>query len=562
MKKRIISLLLVLLLLFALMPVSSAAVATPSVTAQAAVVMDFATGELLFSRDPDTLRAPASMTKIMTAFIVYEEIAAGRLTLDTMVPISTHASNFERNAWPGHLVIAAGGYYSVETLLRLIMLPSHNAGCVAFAEFISGSEAAFVVRMNEEAARLGMDAVYENSHGLWGNRKSAHSVAILLRAFIQDHPDILRITSMRTMNFKGATVNNTNRILSAPHIDGFKTGTTAAAGPCLASTASRDGQRVIAVTMNSTNNDHRFWDSERLLDFGLAELEHQASLIENLTAGVTADVSAVRRNTNFNLTAQLSGVAGSVVLPGGGWIINGATEHTFGPFSTGNQQSFTLGPIRILEDLPSLAIEFFIDLPNGGRVSATLGLPVSDAPPALFWDIDSHWSEDYVERAVAQELFLGFADGSFAPDQHMTRGQFVLVLGRLARGMGIEITSDQPTPFYDVEPWFADELSWAFELDIVRGVSETQFGTDRTITRQEAATLLYRFKVHYDIHLPGDLPPTFSDDAAISDWAVDAVVAAARTGLIVGHADGRFAPHGTATRAQVAVIFLRLLDRL
>ncbi|MCL2588560.1 MAG: stalk domain-containing protein [Oscillospiraceae bacterium] len=271
---RILCALLIIACIFTIVPATASAV---NITAQAAVVLDFETGEVLFERDPHTRRPPASMTKIMTAYIVYEEIAAGRLTLDTMIPISHHASHFARDAWPGHLILASGGHYSVETLLRLIMLPSHNGACVALAEYISGSEAAFVERMNAEAERLGMNAIYENSHGLWANSKSAYATAILLRDFITNHPDILRISGMRSFTFKGATVNNTNRILSEPHIDGFKTGTTAAAGPCLASTAYRNGQRVVVVTMNSSNNDNRFNDSLRLLDFGLEEAARRAA---------------------------------------------------------------------------------------------------------------------------------------------------------------------------------------------------------------------------------------------------------------------------------------------
>jgi len=276
--KKTIPLLCALLLCVSLFTVATpSAQAAPVITAQAAVVLDFETGEILFERNMHVSRPPASMTKIMTAYIVFEEIAAGNLTLDTYIPISHHASHFARDAWPGHLILTAGHYYSVETLLRLIMLPSHNGACIALAEYISGSEEAFVVRMNQAAERLGMDAVYENSHGLWGNSKSAYATAILLRDFITNHPDILRISSMRSFTFKGATVNNTNRILSETHIDGFKTGTTAAAGPCLASTAYRDGQRVIVVTMASSNNDNRFLDSQRLLNFGLEEAARRAA---------------------------------------------------------------------------------------------------------------------------------------------------------------------------------------------------------------------------------------------------------------------------------------------
>ena len=278
--KRIVSTVLVLLLVIGIASAGNHAAAAPHVTARSAVVMDYETGEFLFERDADTLRSPASMTKNMTAFIVYEEIAAGNLTFETMIPVSRNAANISRSYDWGGRYINAGQYHSVETMLRLIMLPSHNGASVAMAEYISGTEAAFVQRMNDTAYRLGMSAHFNDSFGL-DNLVTARSMAILVHTFIRDFPDILRITGMRSFAFGGGTAPNTNLLLRSEGAffysgaDGFKTGTSAAAGHCFSGTAYRDGRRIITVVMNASGDAGRYGDTIRMLDFGFAESERR-----------------------------------------------------------------------------------------------------------------------------------------------------------------------------------------------------------------------------------------------------------------------------------------------
>jgi len=290
--------------LFILLSVSWTSVvrADLQVSSQAAVVIDFETGEVLFERDAYTRRAPASMTKVQTAFIVYEEIAAGNLSMNTMVRASRNAAQtpFER-------IIRAGTYYSVDTLLHLIMLPSSNGASVALAEHVSGSEGAFVARMNETARSIGLDASFRNSHGLDPNYITAHSMAMLVREFIQRHPDILRITSARSYSLDGVARGNTNRLIQNgaqhyPGADGFKTGFTNRSGSCVVSTAYRDGRRVIAVAMNAPNRDVRDRDSKAMLDFGFAELARRK-------------VNVVLDGTPLEFDVQPRLMNGSAMLP-------------------------------------------------------------------------------------------------------------------------------------------------------------------------------------------------------------------------------------------------------
>ena len=248
----------------------------PNLRAYAAVVIDFDTGELLFERNAHAPRAPASMTKIMTAFIIYEEIESGRLTLDTLVPISQNAARVSRSYQGVYFPLSYGIYHTVDSLLHLMMLPSSNGACVALAEFVSGSEDAFVIRMNDTAERLGMWAEFQNAHGAVDrdHLTNAYSIGRLVREFIYRYPDILRITGQNNYTFLGRNINNTNLLLSRRPFfgaDGFKTGTTAAAGFNLSSTAYRDGRRIIAVVMGAPSNAHRYDNSIALLEFGFAQ---------------------------------------------------------------------------------------------------------------------------------------------------------------------------------------------------------------------------------------------------------------------------------------------------
>jgi len=164
--KRVIAFLCVLVLMVPLLGSFASASSAPTVRSQAAVVLDYETGEVLFSKDPDTRRSPASMSKVMTAFIVYEEIAAGRLSHDTSIYLRPEVRALSSNgSLGGSRITINNSHHTVETLLRLLMLPSSNAACIAMAEHISGSETAFVARMNETAKELGLSAHFVNTHG-------------------------------------------------------------------------------------------------------------------------------------------------------------------------------------------------------------------------------------------------------------------------------------------------------------------------------------------------------------------------------------------------------------
>ena len=250
----------------------------PIIRSHAAVVLDFDTGEIFFEQNADILRPPASIAKVMTAFIVYEEIAAGNLSLDTLIPISHNAARVSSSAvYQGNIVpLRAGSEHTVDTLMHLTFLPSSNGAPVAFAEFLSGSEEAFVDRMNQTAIDIGIRATFQNSHGAVDGRDLMDAVGIakLTALFIERHPDILRISEAISYDFSGRTFRNTNLLLTARPFagaDGFKTGTTNRAGRNLVATAERNGRRVVAVQLGAPSQDARYTDIINLMEFGFIE---------------------------------------------------------------------------------------------------------------------------------------------------------------------------------------------------------------------------------------------------------------------------------------------------
>ncbi|MCL1935353.1 MAG: serine hydrolase [Defluviitaleaceae bacterium] len=258
--------------------------ARPSVNVNRYIVMDFYTGEILSERGAWTLQNTASMTKTLTAFIVFQEIEAGNLTMDTMLRVSPNASRLSTSpdlqGIPTHM--PANSYVSVRTLLELIMLPSSNGATVVVAEYLEGSDTAFAQRMNRVSEELGIRTNYLNSHGASGgnaHNSDVYSQAMLIREFIKRYPEILEITRMPYMYYNGRRINSTNLLLQNAHryvyADGFKTGVTRESGWGHSTTAYKDGRRIIAVLFGAGSNDGRHTESIRLLNWGFAEADRQ-----------------------------------------------------------------------------------------------------------------------------------------------------------------------------------------------------------------------------------------------------------------------------------------------
>ena len=249
----------------------------------AAIVMDASNGEIIFEKNADALRHPASITKIMTLYLTFEALADGRLKLDDRVPVSRHAASMA----PSKLGVAPGGSVSVDQAMRAVAVISANDMAVALAEKLAGSEPRFTALMTVRARELGMaNTQYVNANGLPDPRQisSAHDIAILSRAVMRDFPQYYGYFSLKSFTYDGRTETNHNHLLaSMPGVDGLKTGFINASGFNLSASAVRDNHRLIAVVLGGQTAHARDEHVRDLLDTGF-DFMHRRDLGEKVLA--------------------------------------------------------------------------------------------------------------------------------------------------------------------------------------------------------------------------------------------------------------------------------------
>ncbi|MGL5011831.1 MAG: D-alanyl-D-alanine carboxypeptidase family protein, partial [Paracoccaceae bacterium] len=257
----------------------------------AAYVMDARTGETLYARNAETRLHPASLTKMMTLYIAFQEIEAGRISPDTMVTISDNAASQP----PSRLGLRPGQTIALRYLIRAAAVKSANDAATAIGEAISGSESAFARRMTETARALGMtDTTFRNANGLTadGHLSTAKDMSVLGRHLFYDFPQYDNIFSRRSTDAGLAEVNNTNRrFLDAYEgADGIKTGFTNAAGFNLTASAERGGVRIIATVFGGTSTANRNAKVAELLDLGFSRAPRNAPVtIQEAPALIASD---------------------------------------------------------------------------------------------------------------------------------------------------------------------------------------------------------------------------------------------------------------------------------
>jgi D-alanyl-D-alanine carboxypeptidase (penicillin-binding protein 5/6) len=245
----------------------------PNVAAKAFILMDAGSGRVLAEQDADAHLEPASLTKIMTAYIAFQELSKGKLHVDDMVTISPNAAKAEGS----RMFAEPGSSVAIENLLKGMIIQSGNDASIALAEHIAGNEAAFAEIMNQNATRLGMvNTHYVNSMGLPNPQHyaSARDLAILSRALIADFPDYYKWHSIKEFTFNNIKQPNRNRLLwQDPTVDGVKTGHTSGAGYCLVASAVRNNMRLIAVVMGAKSDRIRATANADLLNYGFRYYE-------------------------------------------------------------------------------------------------------------------------------------------------------------------------------------------------------------------------------------------------------------------------------------------------
>ena len=284
MKKKIVLAVLCLLLAVtavlrsyadALPGVQAAGVQDFDVPCAAAVLIDEDSGTVLYEKNADERRPVASITKVMTLLLTFEALQAGKISLTDIVPVSEHAYHMGGS----QIWLEPGEQLTLQEMLKAICISSANDAAVAVAEFVAGSEPAFVERMNARAAELGMTAThFANACGLdeEGHLSSARDVAVMSREMLLHHPEVRDYCTVWMDTLRGGKTQlvNTNKLLkSYPGITGLKTGTTGKAGVCITASAERDGLRLIAVVLGAASGKERFEAAKTLLDYGFAHYD-------------------------------------------------------------------------------------------------------------------------------------------------------------------------------------------------------------------------------------------------------------------------------------------------
>jgi D-alanyl-D-alanine carboxypeptidase (penicillin-binding protein 5/6) len=253
---------------------TSAIAQTFETAARAAILIDHRSGDVLFEKNPDEAIPPASMSKLMTALVAFEELEAGNLTLDQMIPVSERAWRMGGS----RMFIEVGTRVSVHDLLQGIIVQSGNDACVAIAEALSGSEEAFADRLTRRGIEIGLtNSTLKNATG-WPNPEhlmSVRDLSTVARQIISRFPQYYQYYSQLEFEYNDINQHNRNPLLQAgiPGVDGMKTGYTSEAGYGLVASAERNGRRLILVVAGLDSIGQRRNEAERLLEYGFRHFE-------------------------------------------------------------------------------------------------------------------------------------------------------------------------------------------------------------------------------------------------------------------------------------------------
>jgi len=252
----------------------------PTIAAKSWLLLDATSGQVLASQNPDMRIEPASLTKIMTAYLVFEALKDKKLDLNQMVNVSTHAWKVDPSS--SKMFIDPATPVKINDLLYGLMVQSGNDAAVALSEAVAGSEETFAVLMNREAERMGLKSThFSNPHGLPSpeNYSTARDLSVLALHEIVDYPEFYKIDSVKEFTYNKITQANRNRLLWLdPTVDGLKTGHTEGAGFCMIASAKRPNgksgeRRLIAVVLGTASDQARSQESQKLLNWGFQNFD-------------------------------------------------------------------------------------------------------------------------------------------------------------------------------------------------------------------------------------------------------------------------------------------------
>ncbi len=279
----------------------------PNILSRSGVVIEASTGTVIYDKNMHEVLPPASITKVMTLLLIYEAMEKGIITMDSIVTVSEHAASMGGS----QVYLEPAEQQTVETLIKCICISSANDACVAMAEFLSGTESAFVEEMNAKAKALGMnDTHFVNCCGLDadGHVSSAYDIALMSRELMTKYPQIQTFTTrwMDTMTHttrNGSTefgLTNTNKLLrSYEGITGLKTGSTSKAMYCLSATASRNGMDMIAVILAAPDTKTRFREAAELLSYGFSRCKAFTDTHEGMEPVIVAVEKSMQKSAEL-----------------------------------------------------------------------------------------------------------------------------------------------------------------------------------------------------------------------------------------------------------------------
>ena len=585
---------------------TAANLSASSINAQGAIVVDATTGETLWSKNADTELVPASLTKIMTAYLVYEAMDAGQFTADSVVPISSAVSSFSKNTVYSNVPLNTTEAYTVDELMDAMIITSACAATQALAEMVSGTEADFVERMNNTAGELGIDCYFCDCYGGSAeNRVTARGLAALSYRLVSEYPDYLRHSQKTSYTFHGKTYTSTNLFLNGTYtcngtVNGMKTGTTSLAGKCLVASAYNGNANVISVVLKSTYDSARYNDTKLLLNYGLATLDarlasgwqyvepiqytievgHASTTVSGYTINgelyvVPNDVAAILSGTSgcFSINdsaddkivfcareaysktgtefAVIDGTTKMAAPCGKSVYVNGSVTDICAYYI---DEKVYIPLERLLEQLGSTVMT------DKNSCIATVVVPGYAEPFVDVWE--NEWYSTAVRFVYDNEIMIGTSETTFEPDETLTRAMTAKLLYNLE---GSPQICDEGSSFTDVEQdsWYYDAVEWAAKMGLVKGRGNGKFDPTTPISRQELVTVLYRYAEYKngddDITAEGDLS-MFSDAAQISEYALEPVRWATAKGIINGMGDGTFSPGATASRAQTANVMMKFMN--
>jgi serine-type D-Ala-D-Ala carboxypeptidase (penicillin-binding protein 5/6) len=277
-------------------PVAAAAQGAPAIAAPSYLLLDFASGTAIVAQNADERRDPASLTKLMTAYLTFVALREGKIVPSQSVPVSKSAWRAEG----ARMFIEPRRAVSVDELLHGMIVQSGNDASIALAELIAGSEPEFVATMNAEAKRMGLvNTHFVNVTGLpqADHYSTARDLAAIAAAVIRDFPDYYTLYSLKEFRYNNITQSNRNRLLWIdPYVDGMKTGHTDAAGWCLIASAKRGERRQVSVVLGAASDAARASESEKLLSYGFqafdtVHLYHSGETVQALRVWKGADTS-------------------------------------------------------------------------------------------------------------------------------------------------------------------------------------------------------------------------------------------------------------------------------